>query len=73
MIRVNQWLRVYEVDDEGIPFNKAGMGQKEMDIGIGSCWDDGKVVVLMISKTYLAVSAGDLMAAIQNATNVNRF
>ena len=67
-IRVSQEIPVYEI------------GEKETEIGnrfvgvvqIQSHWNRDAWVVLVVTGEKYAVAAADLLAAIENARNVNR-
>jgi len=69
MISVENEVRVYKVDDE----RKDAVG-KSVFIKIKSHWNDSQMIeIVTLDGTRLEVSAKDVIAAIDNATNTARF
>lgn len=66
MIKVTSIVPVYEVNGDNQVANPAPLIVK-------SHWNDNMKVVVMVGETKLTVSARDLIAAIENAINSNRF
>jgi len=66
MINVESKIRCYEVNDEEI------QGLDYPTIKITNHWNEHEFVVLVINGNTYTVSAKDLKAAIENATNVAR-
>ena len=67
MIEVTSKVSIYEVKDETVPIGK----NVEMDVS--SHWNHDEWVVLKFQGKEITVNAADLKAAINNATNTERF
>lgn len=68
MIKVQQSIQVYEFDGEETSVAPGG----ELLIGIDSDWDQRNLIVLAIGEHRYTVVGADLLAAVENARNVNR-
>ena len=67
MIQVKNEIRVYEVDDKDVGFKEGP------EFTVENHWNQTAYVVVSIDGKKYTVVAADLMAAIKNATNVNRY
>lgn len=69
MIDVRNSVRVYEEDDQEVDI----IGKKVPMLIVENHWNDRNFIVLTIGDKRYTVVAGDLEAAITNATNVHRY
>jgi len=66
VIKVSNDITVYEIDGKetsGVPLPK---------MSLVSHWNRAELIILIIDDKCVTVTARDLRAAIDNATNVNR-
>lgn len=68
MITVTNEVKVYEIGGEEIPIG----GQKE-NIIVSNHWNNSKMVNIFTEGRKITVVANDLITAIQNAVNTNKF
>lgn len=66
MLKVRNTLKIYEYNGE-----KTDLPFKEMDVG--SHWNQESLVHLRINDQDVVVSASDLIYAVNNARNINRY
>jgi len=66
MISVKNEVKVYEIDNKEVNWQKNS-------IQVVSHWNYDNKIVLVIDDKFYTVSANDLVAAIENAQNVNRY
>jgi len=67
MIKVKQTVEIYEENGGEIPLGIS----KHMTVE--SHWNRDERVILVIGRRRITVIAADLQAALDNATNTNRF
>ena len=67
MIRVNSQVKIYEIDATEVEVSY------DKSIRIENHWNMNDRVVLHVGEKAYTVSARDLKAAIENATNVSRY
>lgn len=67
MIKIKQTIEIYEENDEQVP-----MGINK-SMGVESHWNRDERVILVVGKRRITVIGQDLITAIQNAMNTNRF
>jgi len=67
-MEVENKLKVYEVDDVEVK-----LGEKNPEIIIKNHWNRNNFVVIEINEKRYTVSAAELDAAIENATNTRRY
>lgn len=67
MIKVTNEVNICELNGKEAPL------AKRETLVVKSHWNMDRLVVLQIGDSEITVNASDLMAAIGNATHVNRF
>lgn len=70
MIEVQNIIPVYEIDGQEVKFADPKL---RPTIGVASHWNRMDLVVIKIGDKNYTVVAGDLITAIKNATNTNRY
>ena len=65
MIRVQQSIEVHELDGKEAP-------HKGLVIGVDSHWNRRNFIVLIVNEHRYTVVGADLLAAVENARNINR-
>ena len=66
MIKVKNEIKVYEIDNKKVDWQKNS-------IQVVSHWNEENKIVLVIDEKSYTVSANDLVTAIKNAQNINRY
>lgn len=69
MIKVQQSIQVYELDDKEI----SPTPSKELLIGVDSHWNRREFIVLVVGEHRYTVAGDDLRAAVKNAQNTSRY
>ena len=67
MIKVTQTVDILEENGKEVSLGKSPC------IEVRSHWNHNEWVVLVVGERSITVEADDLEAAIENATNINRF
>ena len=67
MIKVKQTVEIYEENDAEVPIGT------NKSIEVESHWNWNERVILVIGRRRITVIGEDLITAIQNAMNTNRF
>jgi len=67
MIKVKQEIEIYEENDEEVPIGI------DKSLSVESHWNWNERVILRLGKRRITVIGRDLITAIQNAMNTNRF
>ena len=76
MIEVTNEVPVLEIDGESLTYPPAAEGLLDKShwlLTVKSHWSDDDLVVMTYGCTTITVCAGELKAAIKNATNTERF
>jgi len=67
MIEVKQKVEIYEENGESIPIGVT------KNINVESHWNHDEWIILVVGKRRITVKGQDLITAIHNAMNINRF
>lgn len=63
MVKVEQTIRVYELDGKDVTIGE------QVEIGINSHWNRDSIVEIRVGQHRYGVLASDVQTAIENATN----